>query len=315
MSIALRFGDVEIPRELVNAHEGGKLVLFVGAGASIGHPSNLPTFGGLTEIIRDESQLKDAIGDLKNQPLEEVMSDIEDKYDVDVHLRAAAHIGKVSSFPNALHQAIADLARCGDIRIVTTNYDTHLSTALGSDFTTYVSPALPVGNDFTGLVYLHGCITQDPRNLVVTAADFGRAYLTEAWAARFLERIFATCTTLFIGYSHNDVIMKYLARGLGPQTARRYACTHKPASPMWGQLKIIPIGYSPANDHQALTLAIRCWATRTSSGPLDHRQQVQSIMQSRQPADLSPEESSYLHSVVYDGNTVQFFCERAQSLD
>src|SRR4051794_15935018 len=38
-------------------------------------------------------------------------------------------------------------------------------------------------------------------------------------------------------------------------------------------------------------------------------------MDSRQPCDLSPEEQSYLHSVVSDENAVQFFCERADGLD
>jgi hypothetical protein len=57
------FGDVEMPRELANAQEAGQLVIFVGAGASIGHPSDLPSFGRLTEIIRDESELNDVIDD------------------------------------------------------------------------------------------------------------------------------------------------------------------------------------------------------------------------------------------------------------
>ena len=144
-----------------------------------------------------------------------------------------------------------------------------------------------MGTDFTGLVYLHGCLTQHPKNLIVTAGDFGRAYLTEAWAARFLERMFATYMTLFIGYSHNDVIMKYLARGLGPQAKRRYVCTHEPDTPMWKQLNIIPVGYSPADSHRALTLAVKAWAIRASSGLLDHQRQVESIMVARQPADMS----------------------------
>jgi len=108
--VTVQFGDVEIPRELINAHEAGELVIFVGAGASMGPPSNLPSFSGLTEIIRDETQLKDVVGDLRNQPLDEIMGDIEEKYDVDVHLRAAVHTGKKSSLPNALHHAVADLA-------------------------------------------------------------------------------------------------------------------------------------------------------------------------------------------------------------
>jgi hypothetical protein len=46
-----------------HAQEAGQLVIFVGAGGSIGHPSDLPSFGRLTEIIRDESELNDVIDD------------------------------------------------------------------------------------------------------------------------------------------------------------------------------------------------------------------------------------------------------------
>lgn len=311
--MTVQFGDVGIPRDLLNAHETGKLVTFVGAGASVASPSCLPSFFGLTKMIRDESQLTDVFSDLNNQPFDEILDEIEDMHDVDVHLRAVHHTGKESSRPNDLHRGIADLAQCRTIRVVTTNYDTHLSTTLDADVTTYLSPALPIGSDFTGLVYLHGCVTQDPKQLVITASDFGRAYLTEAWATRFLERMFASYTTLFIGYSHNDVIMKYLARGLGPHAKPRYVFTHEPDSPMWRQLKIIPIGYSPADDHRALRLAIQGWANLASSGLLDHQRQVESVMaDSRRPSDLTSDESSYLQTVVSDANAVQFFCEYAK---
>lgn len=311
----LRFGDIEIPRELVNAHDNDELVLFVGAGASMGSPSNLPSFVGLTESIRDESQLGPIIGDVKKQALDEVMGEIADSYDVDVHLRAAIHTNKAASMPNALHQAIADLSSQASTRIVTTNYDVHLSSVLGDGVRTYVPPAFPLGSDFTGLVHLHGSVTEDPKHLVVTAADFGKAYLTDAWAARFLERMFATYTTLFIGYSHNDVIMKYLARGLGSRSRQRYACTHEPDSPIWGQLNIIPVGYSSASNHLALSRALSAWASRAASGLLDHRKQVAAIMTSHQPAHLAEAESSYLHSVVSDDQAVQFFCQHATGLE
>lgn len=308
----MRFGDVEIPRDLVNAHKANELVIFVGAGASMGRPSNLPSFLGLTEIIRDESQLTDVVGRVHDVPLDEVMGEMESKHDVNVHLRAAMHTGKRSSLPNALHEAICQLSRCNDIRIVTTNYDTHLSSKLTSVVESYLPPALPLGNDFTGLVYLHGSVTQHPKNLVVTAGDFGRAYLTEAWATRFLERMFATYTTVFVGYSHNDVIMKYLARGLGPHTKPRFAFTHQPDSGMWNQLGITPVGYSPANNHSALTTALRGWAQRASNGLLDHQRQIRSIIEGKKPQDLTTEEASYLDSILADENTIQFFCGYAQ---
>ncbi|OMC21142.1 hypothetical protein A5736_00585 [Mycobacterium sp. SP-6446] len=55
----------------------------------------------------------------------------------------------------------------------------------------YLGPALPMGDDFTGIVYIHGRLDQEHRRLVATDEDFGKAYLNDAWAARFLDRMFA----------------------------------------------------------------------------------------------------------------------------
>ena len=66
----------------------------------------------------------------------------------------------------------------------------------------YPAPAPPVGNDFTGIVYIHGRLDQEGRRLVATDDDFGKAYLNDAWAARFLDRMFASHSVLFIGHSH-----------------------------------------------------------------------------------------------------------------
>jgi hypothetical protein len=106
--------------------------------------------------------------------------------------------------------------------------------------------------------------------------------------------------------------MKYLARGLGPHTKPRFAFTHQPDSGMWSQLGITPVGYSPANNHSALTTALRGWAQRASNGLLDHQRQIRSIIEGKKPQDLTPDEASYLDSVLADENTVQFFCGYAQ---
>ena len=62
--------------------------------------------------------------------------------------------------------------------------------------------------------------------MVLTDADFGRAYLTEGWARRFLVELFRQFTVLFVGYGHNDTVMNYLARAL-PESdvAKRFALT------------------------------------------------------------------------------------------
>ena len=146
-------------------------------------------------------------------PFDRVLGQLDDRDDVDVHARVAHYVNRPGSEPNELHQAIVSVARASPaVRIVTTNYDRHLSTALdasSTDYSEYLAPALPLGDDFDGLLYLHGSLNQEPRRLVVTDADFGRAYLSSAWAARFLERLFADKSVLFIGYSHSDVIMTY----------------------------------------------------------------------------------------------------------
>jgi hypothetical protein len=36
--------------------------------------------------------------------------------------------------------------------------------------------------------------------MVLTDADFGRGYLVEGWARRFLVELFRHCTVLFVGY-------------------------------------------------------------------------------------------------------------------
>ena len=79
---------------------------------------------------------------------------------------------------------------------------------------------LPVPkNRWEGLVYLHGLLPDDPDQddldqLVVSSGDFGLAYLTEAWAARFVGELFRNFTICFVGYSINDPVLRYMTDAL-----------------------------------------------------------------------------------------------------
>jgi len=307
--------DVDIPRALVEAHQNGKLVIFVGAGASRGSPSDLPDFRQLTRDIAAEAQV--AVTDDQLDEPDIFLGDLEDQYDVDVHVRVAARIDVAASQPNQLHQAIAALAAAGPrLRIVTTNYDLHLSEALGAQGDSvpkYMGPALPMGDDFTGLVYLHGCLRQGPRALIVTDADFGQAYLRDAWAARFLERMFATYAVLFIGYSHKDVVMQYLGRALRAESAR-FVLTSEPDAAHWRRLRIESVGYPlVGGSHDALVDAVDGWASLASMGLLDHRQRIALVL-SASPSQI-PEETSYLEAVIAEPDKVGFFTEYARGPD
>lgn len=236
-------GGVDIPQALIDAQRAGTLVIFVGAGASRSSPSNLPDFATLAEQIASESGREPTEDELQNA--DALLGDLVEER-VDVHKRVAELIGSTESRPNSLHEAIAALAAVSpEVRIVTTNYDIHLSEALsarGTDYTEEAGPALPLGDDFTGVVYLHGRLGWPVEKLVVTDADFGQAYLRDAWATRFLERMFSRYTVLFIGYSHRDIVVTYLGRGLRADN-RRFVLTDEPDSRHWRRLKITPVEY------------------------------------------------------------------------
>jgi hypothetical protein len=303
---------VDVPWTLIEALRDDRLVIFVGAGASIAPPSDLPDFRRLAADIAADAGVIATDEELDRTDI--LLGDLEDQHGVDVHRRVADIIGAEASRPNALHRAIASLAAAGPhIRIVTTNYDLHLSEALsslGRFFIEETAPALPLGDDFAGIVYLHGSLRRSPRQLVVTDADFGQAYLRDAWATRFLERMFSHYTVLFVGYSHHDVVMSYLGRGLRTDSAR-FVFTDSPDSPHWRRLRIQPIAY-PNRDktHNTLTDVISGWATWASMGLLDHRQYVAELV-AASPSQI-PEEMSYLETVVANENTVRFFAEFAR---
>lgn len=122
-------GEVDFPSELIDAHVAGQLVIFVGAGASLASPSNLPDFGRLTRDVMSSS-MRVLSKDQELLPLESKLGILEHD-GIDVNALVALQIGSPLSRPNALHDAIIRLAcSAPTLRIVTTNYDRHLSTAI-----------------------------------------------------------------------------------------------------------------------------------------------------------------------------------------
>lgn len=302
---------MDLPRVLVDAHLQGQLVVFVGAGASMAPPSDLPNFESLARDIYAESGVDFPAG--QRERLDAALGELMDDHRVPVNERVARKIDMPGSRPNGLHTAIAALVLAGPApRLVTTNYDLHLSRALeGAGVEEFQAPALPMGDDFIGLVYLHGSLRQDPKRLVVTDSDFGRAYLGEAWATRFLERMFAEFVVLFVGYSHSDLVMSYLARGLG-RSRGRYAITPDPDGRHWRSLDITPVGYEVVGgSHDAVPQAIQGWADLAGMGLTDHQQRIADLTSLLLPPQ-EPEDVSYLEMVLADGDWVRFFVEHAR---
>ena len=196
--------------------------------------------------------------------------------------------------------------------MVTTNYDRHLTSSASApslSLDVYEAPALPVGDDFEGVIHLHGSLSQPSRRLVVTDTDFGRAYLREAWAARFLERMFSKFTVVFIGYSHGDVVMQYLARSLGPDQSR-YVLTDDEHNAEWRRLGLTPISYpNDAGDHSALPASLERWRTLATMGQVEHRARLADLLSAEPPT--IPEEVSYVEAALVHPERVRYFAEKA----
>lgn len=303
--------DVVFPRDLITAHREGDLVIFVGAGASVDPPSRLPLFKELTRRLAERASV----------PFEETIDDNGKKipqepreYDrflgampknFDLRRHALELVSPPDSRPNPTHKAIMRLsAAYREPRVVTTNYDDHLAeaaAAAGIDLPArWDAPFLPQGDDFSGLVHIHGSKEGDRRGVVLTDEDFGNAYLSNGWATRFLVPMFRRYTVLFVGYSLGDLIMRYLARGMSAET-RCYALVSedKAARGDWERLGVQPIGYpvhkrkDGNGDHDALVKALQAWDRFARMGEREHRNRVKAIIDA-EPESLGIVDHDYL---------------------
>ncbi|WP_158580758.1 SIR2 family protein [Cellulomonas rhizosphaerae] len=300
---------MDIPPELVFAHADGDVVFFVGAGASMASPTNLPNF---TELVKRVAQRTGAEEPTKRAlKAPDVCLGRLVRPGVDVHGLVAQEIR--GRHRNALHDAIATLAAApGTPRIVTTNYDNHLHSslrAIGAKHSVFEAPAMPAGGDFEGLVHLHGRLGQPPRRLIVTDADFGRAYVTQGWAPAFLREVFAEFVVLFVGYSHDDRMMEYLAKGLSSKTRERYILIDRDKAKKWAGLGIRPILYT-RDQHSMVTATLERWGAWARDTPFDRAQRIRRLAGETPPAD--PDEDDFLVVSLDDERLAKEVCAVAK---
>ncbi|KLQ93029.1 anti-phage defense-associated sirtuin Dsr1 [Enterobacter kobei] len=222
----------DIPDSLLQAHEEGRVVFFCGAGISV--PAKLPDFKELVEeIFKRTSPFKTPEEEktFKNYQYDATLNLLEHRLpEGRVQVRQAlVSTLKRHSFPKSAtetHAALLCLSKTHDnkMRLVTTNFDSLFELAakrIGHRFPIFSAPMLPVPKNsrWDGLVHLHGAITPgindtELNRLVVTSGDFGQAYLTERWAARFVSELFRNYVVCFVGYGINDPVLRYMMDAL-----------------------------------------------------------------------------------------------------
>lgn len=289
----------DIPDALLQEHEDGRVVFFCGAGVS--YPAGLPGFKGLVdEIFRRNGT---APSDIERVALD------RGQYDAALDLLERRLPGQRLAVRRALadalkpklrrkgatetHAALLHLARNreGALRLVTTNFDRVFQVAAersGQVFAAHAAPMLPIpkSSRWDGLVYLHGLLSEGAddtalNRLVVTSGDFGLAYLTERWAARFVSELFRNYVVCFVGYSINDPVLRYMMdalaadRMLGEVTPQAWALgdcepgQERPKTVEWEAKGVAPILYPVAagtHDHSALHQTLQAWAQTYRDG-------------------------------------------------
>ena len=173
----MKISGIDFPKQLLDAQKDNQLVVFAGAGVSNPEPAGLPLFRPLAEeVARGSGETQG-----KEETEDRFLGRLHDKGQ-QVHLQAARVLQEKAPRPSCLHHDVTALYRNLEcLRIVTTNFDTLFeeaaNTRFGSQPQAFRAPALPLGRDFNGIVHVHGAIDK-PRDMILTDADFGRAYLT-----------------------------------------------------------------------------------------------------------------------------------------
>lgn len=303
----------DIPLEILDAQEEGKLALFVGAGVSV--PNGLPLFEGLVEGVREElgaSWKPEEKQAYSAKQYDRVLGLLEREHRFPGQVRPAVQKQLVVPDNPYLdtHNALLDLARTdygsGDLHLVTTNFD-RLFEATEKDYEIASAPGIPVPKPkkWNELVYLHGFFGRhdpDGRRLVLTSADFGIAYLTERWASRFVSELFNHFTVLFVGYSVNDPVMRYLVdaiaadreQGIDERLHEAYAFAsfkdgqREQVKNEWETKNIVPLLYPEDNNHKRLHDTLLEWAQLWRGG-LKSKKNLVTLHGTKSPETLTEE--------------------------
>lgn len=293
-----------ISDDLLNARDEGRVVFFCGAGVSRAR-------AGLSDFFELANKVIIALGVHADSPVHKILIEarqieartgvgglisadrlfglLEREFSVsDIHSAVAKVLQPAKGVDLSAHRILLDLAKTPDgrTRLVTTNFD-RLFHDCDPLLNTFRPPRLPDpyrSSEMHGIVHLHGRATADysgaeEDGFVLSSSEFGRAYLSDAWATRFFREILDRYVVVFVGYTADDPPVQYLLEALntkGRNLSGVYAFQSGAAVDAvskWLHKGVEAISYAPDNDHQALWETLAAWAVRAKS-PRDWHQSV-----------------------------------------
>lgn len=315
--------NIQIPGALNQALLKHELVIFAGSGVSMQGECPLPDFEGLVKQIAEVVARPGStnIDELLEESCETALGHLEQMGNI--HQACARAIGKGLDGYSDLHIGILKLfGNKRKVRVVTTNFDRRFEGAaksLGISPQTYIGPALPLGDDFEEIVYLHGNVLC-PEQTVLTDVDFGKAYITNAWASRFLLDMFTRYTVLFVGYSCSDMMVKYLTRSISADMNGRIFAFERGASrdDEWSSLGVIPVHFNDFNDLAPLFMG---WGKLSNESLSVRRSAVASYAEiTSQLSYMEQENLASFFTNPEDGDEERYalataFCTNANSIE
>ena len=285
-----------LPDELLVGRDEGRVVFFCGAGVSRAK-ANLPDFLELAKSVLHElrvlpespaQRLLDAAE--RVDPIagvggilaaDRVFGLLEREFSVtDIERAVGAALKPRDKVDLSAHRTLLALSRDarGRVKLITTNFD-RLFEGATPKTPLWTPNRLPDSRgleSFEGIVHLHGLFDSAydkpvGGNLVLSSAEFGRAYLAEGWATDFIRAVIRSYLIVFVGYAADDPPVQYLLEALNrvadSPSRRLYALQEgreEDAKARWIQKGVSAIAYAPDNGHAALWDTLNAWAGRAS---------------------------------------------------
>jgi len=279
-----------IPDLLLERRDQGRVVFLCGAGVSLN--AGMPTFLDLTKHVMDffdppeSSQVATSFQPWVEEdegpktPLDQIFHLLYQEYGrADVNALVAERLCADSGGSESKeHKIVSRISsdQAGNPQVVTTNFDLLFEQTLdGKSGIIYEPPAFPdisLGVPLTGLIYLHGRLKEpdaSQHSYVLSSADFGRAYLSEAWATNFIRALLGSYTVVLVGYQAEDPPVRYLLQGLNhdglSDRSNLYAFDKgdpEEIEAKWRDRGVTAIAYK---DHPHLWQSLGAWADRADN--------------------------------------------------
>lgn len=194
-------------KDIKSASEQGRLVIFVGAGVS--NNSGIPVWSTLIKAMKDDLPgfAENVTDDLK---LAQIYKTTYPTKFVE-KVREVLRHDKV--IPNPIHDAILDLHPA---YIITTNYDDLLEQSFSKRYEQYsvirADEDLPSCNSNKLLIKMHGDFEKG--NIVLAEQDYYDYSRNFPLVRSYVMSLFASKVILFVGFSFDDINLKYILRNL-----------------------------------------------------------------------------------------------------